>query len=287
MFRPWTGHDGSCNLYDYFYFYGHSVSCLFAYVNTFRLKIFWSTCCRVTPRKELHLVYQMPYADFVDSTVQRIAALKGAKTMRRVYALAIIVLIASVCCLDQPGAQGKTTAGIGIGPNKAGELAPVDQPPWPDQIPGYTHLDPDTGLHMTGTPQHIELAEYRLAVTGAVDNPLLLSFDDIRRLPRLTAKPALICKGYFEDYANWTGASLAALLNLAVTSSSAKEVSLISADGYSTSLSMTEARSPDAFLAYELEGSILPVLHGFPLRAVFPALLGNKWAKWIVEIRVD
>ncbi len=162
----------------------------------------------------------------------------------------------------------------------------MSQPPWPAAIPGYTELDPDTGLHMTGRPQRIELASYRLKVTGKVDRPLSLSFDQLRRLPRLSSKPALICQGYFEDYAAWAGASLAAILDAAKLRPDAKEVDLVSADEYSTYLSLAEARSPDAYLAYELEGKPLPVLHGFPLRAVFPGLLGNKWAKWIVEIRV-
>jgi DMSO/TMAO reductase YedYZ molybdopterin-dependent catalytic subunit len=139
---------------------------------------------------------------------------------------------------------------------------------------------------MTGTPQRIDLASYRLKVGGKVERPLSLSFDELRRLPRLASKPALICRGYFEDYANWAGASIGALLDRAGAEPSARELDLVSADGYSTSVSMAEARSPDAYLAYELEGGPLPVLHGFPLRAVFPGLLGNKWAKWIVEIQV-
>ena len=67
---------------------------------------------------------------------------------------------------------------------------------------------------------------------------------------------------------------------------SARRLELVSADGYSTSVSLAEARASGVFLAYELEGRPIPVLHGFPLRAVFPSLEGNKWAKWLVEIRV-
>ena len=106
------------------------------------------------------------------------------------------------------------------------------------------------------------------------------------RLPRLEAKPALICKGYFEDYANWAGASLASVLDLAGIKPGAVEVELISADGYASTLDVAEARDPGAFLAYELTGNPLPVLHGFPVRAVFPSLPGNKWTKWLVEIKV-
>ncbi|PKL07475.1 MAG: hypothetical protein CVV51_13935, partial [Spirochaetae bacterium HGW-Spirochaetae-7] len=151
----------------------------------------------------------------------------------------------------------------GIGPDWTGKLPPVSQPSLPDLIPGYTQLDPATGLHMTGTPLLIDLESYRLVVSGAVDNPFSLTYDELRRLPRLTAKPALVCKGYFEDYANWAGTSLAAILDLAGLKPGAVEVELVSADGYSSSVKMSEALDPGAFLAYELEGKVLPVLHGF------------------------
>ena len=122
---------------------------------------------------------------------------------------------------------------------------------------------------------------------GNVERPLSLSFDEIRRLPRIASRPTIICQGYFEDVANWAGASLAAILDRAGARASAKEVDLICADGYSSELTITQARSTDAYLAYELEGKVIPVLQGFPLRAVLPSLPGYAWAKWIVEVRVE
>jgi sulfite dehydrogenase (cytochrome) subunit A len=198
--------------------------------------------------------------------------------MRRTAARALIQLftiLASVSAFGQ-----------GLGPDASGKLPPVSQPPWPMTIPGYTEFDPETGLHMTGTPTRVDLPTYRLKVTGKVDRPLSLSFDDIRRLPRLSSRPSLVCEGYFEDVATWAGASLSALLDRAGIQASAREIELVCADGYKQPLSLAQARSPDAYLAYELEGKILPVLHGFPLRAVLPSLSGFNWAKWIVEVRV-
>lgn len=195
------------------------------------------------------------------------------KTVRSLAAL--VALLASAWAFGQ-----------GLGPDSSGALPPVSQPPWPTKIPGYTQVDPATGLHMTGTPQRIELASYRLKVSGKVDRPLSLSFDDVRRLPRISSRPTIICQGYFEDVATWAGASLAALLDRAGVRSSARAVDLVCADGYSSSLTLAQARSPDAYLAYELEGKIIPVLQGFPLRAVLPSLTGYNWAKWIVEVRV-
>jgi sulfite oxidase len=52
-------------------------------------------------------------------------------------------------------------------------------------------------------------------------------------------------------------------------------------------VTLAEARSGYAFLANEWEGKALPVLHGFPVRAMFPGLAGAKSVKWLVAIRVN
>jgi len=73
---------------------------------------------------------------------------------------------------------------------------------------------------------------------------------------------------------------------------------MISADGYQADISLGVAMDQESFLAYELEGQPLPILHGFPLRAVIPSregLLravipsreGLYWVKWLVELKVN
>jgi DMSO/TMAO reductase YedYZ molybdopterin-dependent catalytic subunit len=164
--------------------------------------------------------------------------------------------------------------------------SPVVVPTRPAETPGYTELDPSTGLHVTGTAPDIDLGTYRLVVTGTVDHPLSLTYDDLRCMPKIETQCTLICPGFFEDEATWAGASLAHVLDLAGVQAEATGIKLISADGYSTLVSMDSVRSYDNFLAYEWEGEPLPILHGFPVRAVFPALGGSNWAKWLIEIQV-
>jgi DMSO/TMAO reductase YedYZ molybdopterin-dependent catalytic subunit len=139
---------------------------------------------------------------------------------------------------------------------------------------------------MTGRVQEIDLQRYRLEVTGKVDHPLSLTYDDLRCMPRIETRSTLVCPGFFEDVATWSGASLEYVLELAGVQAGATGIQLTSADGYSTSLPVETAHSGDSFLAYEWEGQPLPILHGFPVRAVFPNLDGNKWVKWLVKIEV-
>jgi DMSO/TMAO reductase YedYZ molybdopterin-dependent catalytic subunit len=153
--------------------------------------------------------------------------------------------------------------------------------------PGQTERDPSTGLHVTGKVQMLDLETYRLRVTGLVDHPLALSYDQIRCLPRIEDRPLLTCPRTFQDRATWAGASLTELLAHAGVQDGAEKVQFVSADGFRATLSLERALQPDSFLAYEWEGEPLPRLHGFPLRAVLPAEIGFYWVKWLVEIHVQ
>jgi DMSO/TMAO reductase YedYZ molybdopterin-dependent catalytic subunit len=171
--------------------------------------------------------------------------------------------------------------------SSASELEPVVVPTLPEEIPGYTELDPATGLHVTGIPSVIDVASYRLRVTGKVVRELSLTYDEIRSLAKVTASPTLICPGAFVDHATWSGVPIPAILELAGVQPDAKRIRMEGADGYSSVLLIDEALQTKNFLAYELEGETLPALHGFPLRAVIPEHIGAFWVKWILEIQVQ
>jgi DMSO/TMAO reductase YedYZ molybdopterin-dependent catalytic subunit len=166
------------------------------------------------------------------------------------------------------------------------DLEPLVVPTRPPETPGYTQLDPDTGLHMTGTPQEIDLESYRLEVTGKVDQPLSLTLDDLRCLPKVELSPRLECPGFFVDEATWAGAPIREVLALAGVREGATNLSLVSADGYRRLVPLSGPVSEAGFLAYEWEGEPLPILHGFPVRVVLPGMPGGYWIKWLVAVEV-
>jgi len=165
-------------------------------------------------------------------------------------------------------------------------LPPITIPLMPKVIPGYAELDPDTGLHVTGEALAVDLQTYRLKVSGLVDKPMEWNYEELRCLPKVTVKASLECPGFFVDVTTWSGVPIAILLEKAGVNKNAKQLSLVSADGYQTYVYTQDALNERNFLAYEWMGQPIPVLHGFPVRAVFPQLDGAKWAKWIVEIQV-
>jgi DMSO/TMAO reductase YedYZ molybdopterin-dependent catalytic subunit len=170
---------------------------------------------------------------------------------------------------------------------ESGSTEPIVVPTLPSEIPGYLQVDPDTGLHMTGTPTVVDFSTYRLIVSGKVAHELSLTYDDLRLMPKITATPQLVCPGFFVDTATWSGVQLAAILEQAGVLPDATSIVMKSADGYSARLDLAKALYPDNFLAYELAGKTLPVLQGFPLRAVLPGSDGYLWVKWLLEINVE
>jgi DMSO/TMAO reductase YedYZ molybdopterin-dependent catalytic subunit len=209
----------------------------------------------------------------------------------------LIILLAVAGCAGTTGAEPMTPeAAVQASdtpvPPTATPTPTVCNPPTvvpptlPAEIPGYTELDESTGLHVTGTALEVDLETYRLEVTGLVDNELSLTYDELRCLPKIELYCTLVCPGFFQDEATWAGARLDHVLEMAGLPEEFHGMKLISADGYSTIVSAKQLETGDNFLAYELEGEPIPALHGFPVRAVFPGLDGNKWIKWLIRIEV-
>jgi len=166
---------------------------------------------------------------------------------------------------------------------------PTVTPPTPIPYPGYAQQEPETGLHVTSGALHVDLASYRLKVSGLVDQPLSLSYDDLRCLPKVQAEVRLECPGYFVDWARLAGPTLASVIALAGPRPNVARVTLTSVNGYSFPFWLAEAQAEENFLAYEWgsRGEPLPASHGFPLRAALPSKAGSAWVKWLEEIQLS
>lgn len=216
--------------------------------------------------------------------------------MKRIYILITVLFILSACVSTLPSG-GQT--GKGISKPDGAESSPsysitspcnlplISVPVMPEVIPGYTQLDEATGLHVTGKPVKVDLDTYRLKVSGLVDQPMQWNYEELRCLPKVTVKATLVCPGVFIDTTTWTGVPIVTLLEKAGVKKTATRIVMVSADGYRTSVPIKDALDERSFLAYQWMDQPVPVLHGFPLRAVFPNLDGDVWAKWLTEIRVE
>jgi DMSO/TMAO reductase YedYZ molybdopterin-dependent catalytic subunit len=175
-----------------------------------------------------------------------------------------------------------------ISPSPVGTcVAPAVVAPTPVPYPGYTQVEPSTGLHVTGPAQLVDLDSYRLEVTGLVDHPLSLSYDDLRCLPKVEAHVRLECPGFFADEVNLAGVTFASVIALAGPQPGAKSVRVASVEDYSMGFTLNEIQAEDNFLAYQWGDQPLPASHGFPLRGVMPTRAGSNWVKWVRQLELS
>jgi DMSO/TMAO reductase YedYZ molybdopterin-dependent catalytic subunit len=171
------------------------------------------------------------------------------KTMLQKLAVIVtlVFLLGTAVCGCNSGTDQTTSSSSTIEytvEEQTGELEPIVVPTMPDDIPPYLGLDPETGLTMTGTPTEVDFDTYRLKVTGKVDQELSLTYDDVRRMPKITATPTLECVGYFKDTATWSGASLKTILEMAKVQPGSTKVVFKGADGYSCPMFLDKALAP-------------------------------------------
>ncbi len=139
---------------------------------------------------------------------------------------------------------------------------------------------------MGPTDVAIDSKTYHLRVTGKVERPLTLSYDEILKYPSMTEMVLLICPGFFANNGRWTGADLKNLLQEAQITKEAQYIDVVGSQGKQVRIPLRELDQKKIFLAYKVNGETLPRKHGFPLRLVYEDAYGSDWVKYVDEIVV-
>jgi DMSO/TMAO reductase YedYZ molybdopterin-dependent catalytic subunit len=132
-------------------------------------------------------------------------------------------------------------------------------------------------------------ADYRLVVEGLVEEPQSFSLAELRAMPSRTQITRHDCVEGWSAIGQWTGVPLAAVLDRVRLSPNARFVVLHCADDfdgtpYYESIDLVDAFHPQTILAYGMNGGVLPIGHGAPLRLRVERQLGYKHAKFIMRI---
>jgi DMSO/TMAO reductase YedYZ molybdopterin-dependent catalytic subunit len=131
-----------------------------------------------------------------------------------------------------------------------------------------------------------DLNTYRLKVTGKVELPLSLSYDEILKSPSLTETVLLICPGFFSNNGRWTGLNLKSLMQEAQIKKEAQFIDIVGAHEKRVRIPLNALDQKRIFLAYRVNGEALPQKHGFPLRLVYEDAYGYDWVKYVDEVVV-
>ncbi len=137
-----------------------------------------------------------------------------------------------------------------------------------------------------GQPK-IDLQNFELTITGAVDSSFSLNWEQIQSLePVYSDTIIMYCVEGWEVYGNWKGILIEPLLRQARLKPDPGYVLFHSVDGYTTALPIDYLLKYRSILAYQVNGKPLLPQDGFPLRLVAFGKLGYKWAKWVNKLEL-
>ena len=153
----------------------------------------------------------------------------------------------------------------------------------------------------------IDQNTWKLEISGLVDNPMMLTIDDIKARPKQEVLFTLECSGNhgFPTFtgaignAKWAGTPLAPILKEAGIKEDGIEVIFFGHDAgvekrrgndmpqnFARSLSVEDALEETHILCYEMNGEPLPQPNGAPLRLIAPGWYGIACVKWLKRIEV-
>ncbi|CAN5706473.1 sulfite oxidase [soil metagenome] len=148
------------------------------------------------------------------------------------------------------------------------------------------------------TSPRVNVDDWKLSVKGAVQNPVEFSYKDLQEMSTLESDVTLSCVsnpvgGGLVSNGRWTGVLLSDVLKEAgvsrenITRASQQLVGR-SVDGWTGGFRTDIALDGrEALVTFGLNGSELPVKHGYPVRLVVPGLYGYVSAtKWLSEIEL-
>lgn len=143
------------------------------------------------------------------------------------------------------------------------------------------------------SPPAVSPTDWKLRIHGMVDHPITFTYDDLLKRQRTQAWITLNCVsnpvgGPLIGNAWWSGVRLKDILEEAGVQAGATAIKQTSVDGWTCGTpiaAVTDGR--DAMLAIAMNGSPLPVEHGFPVRTIVPGLYGFVSAcKWVEDMEI-
>jgi DMSO/TMAO reductase YedYZ molybdopterin-dependent catalytic subunit len=136
-------------------------------------------------------------------------------------------------------------------------------------------------------PQYISLDDYTLEITGLVEKPLSLTYEEVLDRDQYSKVVTLHCVEGWDATILWEGVLIESLIDQAGVKDEAVTVIFHAEDGYTSSLPLDFVRENDILLAYKMNDVTLPPERGFPFQIVAESKWGYKWVKWATEIELS
>lgn len=153
-------------------------------------------------------------------------------------------------------------------------------------------------LNSIGRTPQLATDTYRLRITGLVNKPLTLTWDDLMRMRQVEKRFTHHCvEGWtytdtfvgipLPDIIDAAGGAKPGAKTLIFKSPEISTHMLTAGQQYTTNFPFEDGLHEDMLLVHKAHGAPLPPDHGYPLRLMTPRKWGFKACKWLTEIEVS
>ena len=135
-----------------------------------------------------------------------------------------------------------------------------------------------------GMDDRFDPASWKLKVVRGAGDTLLLSIEDIKRLPKTDIVFDFKCIEGWDQITHWGGVKFDDFVKAYHLEAQTQKsyIGLVTPDGgYYVGIDMPSAIHPQTLLCYEMNGQPLPKIQGAPLRLIIPVKYGIKHLKRI------
>jgi len=136
-------------------------------------------------------------------------------------------------------------------------------------------------LHYGRVPE-FDPARWDFKISGLVETPLRLTWDEFRALPRVESTSDFHCVTRWSRLDNrWKGVRFTDVFERAKVKPEAQYALVLAEEAYTSNIPLKDLLRPDVLFAFEHDGEPLTADHGGPLRLIVPHLYAWKSVKWV------
>jgi len=133
-----------------------------------------------------------------------------------------------------------------------------------------------------GSVPRFEPARWDFRISGLVEQPVRLTWEEFNRLPKSTVTSDFHCVTRWSRFDNrWQGVLFRDVLKLVKLLPRAAYVLVQAEQGYTANVPLADLDRDNVLFATHHDGQPLAPDHGYPLRLVVPHLYAWKSVKWV------
>ena len=158
----------------------------------------------------------------------------------------------------------------------------------PNRLPPGQYLTEKWPVLHAGTVPTADLSTWDFRVFGEVEEPLTLTWDELKELPSTEITIDIHCVTRWSRFdTSFRGVHWRELAKLVRPKPSARFALAHAEQGFTSNVPISFLRDEDALLATHADGDRLTPEYGWPLRLVIPGKYFWKSAKWlrVLELR--